>query len=395
MNSLVGEYRLVDFLGAGGMGEVYRAVHTKIGRVAAVKFLTNAAADPSLTERFFNEARIQANLHHPAIATLYDFLEFDGRPCIIMEYVDGQTLADRIRSGPLPLAEALSFFRTVVQAVAHIHAHGVIHRDIKPGNVKVSGAGQVKLLDFGIARSDSAPRVTVTGGVIGTLEYLSPEQLRGAAADRRSDVWALGVLFYEMLTGCPPFESTNVADLCERIGKAAYEPVTRLNPAVSRDAERVIERCLKKNPSDRYQSAQDLLVDLTSRTAEAKPDKPSQPARMIIPAAAAIVLIVILALYAVIQTTVPDPAPQANSNDQQTDLQRNAIRSVRIDTSEGPAKVVMNGRDMGMTPFVLKGRPGERLSLTLKRDGFEDKAVELTIGENPRPFTFTLNKIDK
>ncbi|MCA1816816.1 MAG: serine/threonine protein kinase [Acidobacteria bacterium] len=258
INQNVGGYRVVEFLGAGGMGEVYRAVHSKIGRVAAVKVLTQASAEDGLLERFFNEARIQSGLHHPNIATLYDFVELEGQPCIIMEYVDGQTLCERTRPhGPLPLAEVVYIFQSVVEAVAYIHNHGVVHRDIKSVNIKIDSAGQVKLLDFGIAKAETSTQLTATGSVIGTLEYIAPEQLMGGTADARSDIWALGVLLYEMVTGRVPFEALTLGELCKKIERVDYVPASVLNPSVPREVTAVISRCLRKNPTDRYRLAQD------------------------------------------------------------------------------------------------------------------------------------------
>src|ERR671926_1725415 len=179
-NQSIGEYRIVDFIGAGGMGEVYRALHSKIGRGAAVKVLTQTSQASDFAERFSNEARIQAALQHPNIATLYDFCEVGGQPCIIMEYVDGQTISERIAAyraaygAALPLSETVYIFARVVEAIDYIHCHGVIHRDIKSNNIKVSSTGQVKLLDFGIAKGNMSPGLTETGSVVGTLEYISP-----------------------------------------------------------------------------------------------------------------------------------------------------------------------------------------------------------------------------
>jgi serine/threonine-protein kinase len=211
INSSIGEYRIIDRLGEGGMGEVYRGVHNKIGRVAAVKILSTAVSNPEFIERFLNEARIQARLHHPNVAPLFDFLEFQGRPCIIMEFVEGQTLADLIRiRGALHQQEMVAIFRSIVEALDYVHSQGIIHRDIKSTNIKITPAGQVKLLDFGIAKSGNSPALTVTGGFVGTLQYISPEQFTGGNADARSDIWAAGVLLYEMSTGRLPFEANSV-----------------------------------------------------------------------------------------------------------------------------------------------------------------------------------------
>ncbi|HYY96286.1 MAG TPA: serine/threonine-protein kinase, partial [Pyrinomonadaceae bacterium] len=168
-NQSIGEYRIVDFIGAGGMGEVYRAMHSKIGRVAAVKVLTQTDQASDFVERFFNEARIQASLQHPNIATLYDFCEVAGQPCIIMEYVDGQTISERVAAyraasgAPPPLSETVYIFGRVVEAIEYVHRHGIIHRDIKSNNIKVSSDGQVKLLDFGIAKGQASPGLTQVG----------------------------------------------------------------------------------------------------------------------------------------------------------------------------------------------------------------------------------------
>jgi len=261
LNTTIGAYRLVDFLGAGGMGEVYRAVHVSLGRVVALKVLTAVAADAVSLERFRNEARVHALLQHPHIATLFDFLDQGGRPCIVMEYVDGETLDGVIcRAGVLAQREALTWLAAIADAVAYLHDHGIIHRDIKSNNVKISSAGVVKLLDFGIAKASFSPTLTVTGSVIGTIHYLAPEQLAGGTAGPRSDVWALGVLLYEMVTGRMPFEGPRSP--ADRIARAAYTPASQVCTTVSRDVDVVIGRCLRRRPEDRYASAAGLLADV-------------------------------------------------------------------------------------------------------------------------------------
>src|SRR5215207_9256574 len=269
-SSVIGEYRVVDYLGEGGMGQVYRAVHSKINSVVAIKALTNAGHSLGSIERFLNEACIQARLQHPNIATLYDFVECEGQPCIIMEYVDGQTLAERIRElGQLPLHEALHVLQKIGEALEYIHENGIVHRDIKSNNVKITSRWRVKLLDFGIARAESGQTMTQVGMVIGTPIYLSPEQLRGERADARSDIWALGVLFYEMLTGDMPFKATTFGELYERITAGGYPPPAALNRAVPRGAEAFIARCLKKNAAERYQTVEELLSDVRRLAATA------------------------------------------------------------------------------------------------------------------------------
>ena len=440
-NQTVGEYRVVDFLGAGGMGEVYRALHSKIGRVAAVKVLTAQAAQGSgFVERFLNEARIQARLQHPNVATLYDFCEVEGQPCIIMEYVDGETIAERISAygAPLPLSETVHVFEKVCEAVEYVHRHGIIHRDIKSNNIKISSQNQVKLLDFGIAKSQGAhQQLTQTGAVIGTLQYLAPELIRGGTADASGDVWALGVLLYEMVTGRTPFDSTTLGDLCDRIGRAEYTPPAQLNPGVPREVTAVIARCLKKNPAERYRTAGELLADArklaaavskpgvsasvsaaagsegapseaaAERAEETQPVASSFPLPLIGGVAVVVVLAlvvgaVVLVLYATsggdalgggaaVTAEAPN-APRALTSKPTPAASRDAAeRTVEVTVSDGKAEVYRGAEKIGMTPFAVRGRLGERVQLTLRREGYADEPVDFVVGEK-KAFMYTLEK---
>ncbi|MFL6332670.1 MAG: serine/threonine-protein kinase [Pyrinomonadaceae bacterium] len=426
-NQTVGEYRVVDFLGVGGMGEVYRAVHSKIGRVAAVKVLTQGTQGAGFVERFFNEARIQASLQHPNVATLYDFCEVGGQPCIIMEYVDGQTIAERIAAyrAPLPLSETVHVFEKVCEAIDYVHRHGVIHRDIKSNNIKISSEGKVKLLDFGIAKEQNTQQqLTQVGSVIGTLQYLAPELIRGGTADASGDVWALGVLLYEMVTGRVPFEADTVGDLCDRIGRVQYTPPAQLNPGVPREVAALIARCLRKNPTDRYHTAGELLAD--ARKLSATVSKPgvspsvSEVASVYVEAkasarpfglplalggAAALVLLVLFAGGALIYMSAygddalgGGAAVTANTSNTARGLTAGpaasrdpAERTVEIRTSEGKADVYDKADKLGTTPYPVRGKLGERVSLTLRRDGYADEPVEFVIGEK-KALMYTLTK---
>ena len=265
-NQYVGDYQLTEYLGEGGMGEVYKAVHIKLGRVAAVKKLkAEGNGHVKAIQRFFNEARIQANLDHRNIVTFYDFIEDHGSPYIIMEYVDGPTLQGYLRAADrITIAETFNVFRSVVEAVSHLHACGIIHRDIKLNNIKINSRNQVKLLDFGIARVESSSQLTTTGKVTGTPAYLAPEQLESGISDQRTDVWQLGVLLYEMVAGAPPFDAKMIDELWAKILRASYIPASRLNAGVDSQIEQIIARCLKRNPDQRYQTAGHLLNDLES-----------------------------------------------------------------------------------------------------------------------------------
>jgi len=419
INATIGEYRIVDFLGAGGMGEVYRAVHNKIGRTAAVKVLTQTTNTEGMLDRFFNEARIQASLHHPNVATLYDFIELNGQPCIIMEYVDGQTLAERVRpSGPLPLAETIYIFQSVVEAITYIHNHGVIHRDIKSNNIKIGLDGQVKLLDFGIAKADTSPGLTATGSIIGTLEYISPEQLMGGVADARSDVWALGVLLYEMTTGRVPFEALTLGELCNKINKVNYAPPATLNPSVPREVSAIISRCLRKNPMDRYRLAQDLLEDVKrlrglvstpqlsgvrgtlAASIRARGEKVSSATWKLVAAfAAATVFVAFLvgALYLLGVSSGTAEATAATDSDRpEAAVSENAAfseRSIKIAVFEGEADVCdLDGRVIqhitSNEPYEFKARIGEVFNFKLRRDGLDSEPKQIEVTANKDRYTY-------
>ncbi len=258
----IGEYDIVGFLGAGGMGSVYHGVHTKINRPAAIKILSEVATNSNFTERFFNEARLQSSLHHPNIATLYDFQESGDVLFIVMEYVDGETLDTLISRRYFAVEDALTTFESICDAVAFIHSNNILHRDIKPQNIKLSSNGMVKLLDFGIAKGAVSHGLTRVGGVIGTPGYLAPEQLSGNPATPRSDIWSLGVLFYEMLTGTEPFKGKTIGELYLQITTSKFEPPEKLNQSVPAEVSRIVSKCLATDPALRYQSVAEILLDV-------------------------------------------------------------------------------------------------------------------------------------
>jgi serine/threonine-protein kinase len=430
-NQSVGEYRVVDFLGAGGMGEVYRALHSKIGRVAAIKVLTQATQSSGFVERFFNEARIQASLQHPNVATLYDFCEVAGQPCIIMEYVDGETISERISAyGALPLTETVYVFGKIVEAVEYIHSHGIIHRDIKSNNIKVSSQGQVKLLDFGIAKGQGSQQLTQVGSVIGTLHYLAPELIRGGASDARGDIWALGVLLYEMVTARVPFDAATIGDLCDRIARVDYVPPAHLNASVPREVATIIAHCLKKNPAERYRTASELLADarklsgVVSKPAlspsvseaatqyvEAKVTASSKRLPLIIGASAVALLLAVAGVVALFiffnsstntgegaasstlnATVTPTTTAKKLTSGPLTTSSRDASeRTVEVSVSDGKADVYQGADKVGTTPFAVHGKLGERVSLTLHRDGYADEPVDFIVGEK-KAFMYTLAK---
>lgn len=273
---LDGRYELVDKLGHGGMGTVHRGVDRRLRRTVAVKLLSPALAhDPQARARFRREAHAAAALNHPAVATIHDVGEEphpDGpRPYLVMEYVQGPTLADVLREGPLPVADAVHAACAVLEALRHSHECGIVHRDIKPSNIMLTGPGTVKVLDFGIAKAftEGATRITVSGAAIGTPAYLSPEQISGVEVDHRADLYAMGCLLHELLTGRPPFLGESPFAVMHHHLYTDPEPVTRLRPQIPPAVEIAILRALRKDPAERFADARQMHAALTDALAQA------------------------------------------------------------------------------------------------------------------------------
>jgi serine/threonine protein kinase/Tol biopolymer transport system component len=280
----LGSYEVVGPLGAGGMGEVYRAVDTRLDRQVAIKILPEAVrADPERTARFEREAKLLASQNHPNIAGIYGFERASDEQFIVMELVDGETLADRIALGPIPVPEALHIAKQIADALEAAHEAGVIHRDLKPANVKVRGDGTVKVLDFGLAKAlDREPArgaplpltnsptltspvmVTGVGVLLGTAAYMSPEQAKGKPVDARTDIWAFGCVLYEMLTGHRLFEGKDIADTLATILKIDPD-WSRLPADLPPSLGRVLRRCLEKDPRKRLRAIGDARLELEER----------------------------------------------------------------------------------------------------------------------------------
>ena len=272
----VGHYRILEEIGFGGMGVVYKAEDTRLGRMVALKFLPeHMAADSGALERFRREARSASSLNHPNICTIYDIDVYEDREFIVMEYLDGQTLAMYIagrRGMGTELVAKLGM--PIGEALAAAHSKGVIHRDIKPGNIFVTQSGLVKVLDFGVAKlvqdSDktAVTTLTETNSITGTLPYMSPEQLRGENLDARSDIYALGVVLYEIATGQRPYSSLLHGTLVDEILNRPASAPSSINRKLSPKADDIILKCLAKDPEDRYQTAKEIAVDLRHLSAQ-------------------------------------------------------------------------------------------------------------------------------
>ncbi len=257
-------YELGEAIGQGGMADVYLARDRLLDRQVAVKVLSpEFASDPTNFERFRREARAAAGLNHPNIVAVYDWGEEDDTSFIVMEYVPGQTLGDFIRSyGRLPPTEAALVAAEIADALSFAHAHGVVHRDVKPGNVLITPQGQVKVTDFGIARAETGDPLTKAGSVVGTAAYFSPEQAQGLDLDGRSDVYALGVVLYEMVTGAAPFTAASPVSLAYKHVREAPAAPSTIVPDLPGAMDRIVLTAMAKDVHARYQSAQDLRGDL-------------------------------------------------------------------------------------------------------------------------------------
>ncbi len=445
IDTTIGHCHLVEFLGAGGMGEVYRATDLRTGGTVAVKLLTAARDNRTLQARFQNEARIHARLAHPHIARMLEFLEHEGTPAIVMEYVDGETLDQRVaRGGAIPVDQAARHAVDLLDAVAYLHRRTIIHRDIKSTNVKVSGDGVIKLLDFGIAKGPDSPALTADGSVIGTLQSLAPEQLSGAPADLQTEIWALGVLLYEMVTGHHPFTADGIEGITGRIRAGRYAVPSGLVPGLSRDIDVIIGRCLRVDPRGRYPTCEAMGRDLrqllgirSPRPGLSRPRLPTwvrqapdragallagvrrrlaalgrdrwrllpggaivRSARHSLPllgSLAAAVIAMVFMVNAVSHPTAPfgpdssiqHTAPAAAGRASGT-IESSRTRTVTINTINGSAEVWRDGDRVGTTPYRLSATIGDSVDLVLRRDGYRDEVVRFDVTEGRSEYSYVL-----
>lgn len=397
----VGDYRLLERVGSGGMAEVYRAVHSRLNRTVAIKFMRALGELPDARARFINEARVHAALQHANIATLYEFHEVQGAPCIVMEFVDGPTLSELLKQrGPLPLEQALRILISITEALVYVHQNGIVHRDLKTSNVKIDGRGQVKLLDFGISRAGSSPRLTGAGLVIGTVEYLAPEQLIGEPASAKSDIWSLGILLYELLTGSVPFHGSSPTAVAEAIRRGSYAAPSRLGIGVTPAVDALIAGCLAVRAEDRFADAEELLD--AARAVLRSGDRAStggdtlaplravwrrgqsidvgerlrQMPRSWLVAVAISIAAVVLGVITVRRFSEP-AGPRV---------------SFRVESQPSGAEVYVDGDYICKTPCKLTHTVNRRIRLSLELDGFQTTERELLVTANARTYTFQLDR---
>ncbi|HEY2867688.1 MAG TPA: serine/threonine-protein kinase, partial [Pyrinomonadaceae bacterium] len=271
--TFLGPYRIEKSIGRGGMGDVYLATDTRLGRMVALKKLPDRyASDPHLLKRLRTEARAAASLNHPNVATIYSVEEADSRTFITMEYVEGRTLDPVAVPGGMDVKQFLDIFVLVTSALGHAHAKGVIHRDLKPGNIMIATEGQPKLLDFGLAQfADQSPlangrdiSITKPGLIVGTPSYMSPEQAKGSDVDHRTDIFSLGVVMYEALTGAKPFVGQSSTEVISNILKTDPASVSSIRSGIPTGVSRLVAQCLEKRRADRPQSMDEIRIELTN-----------------------------------------------------------------------------------------------------------------------------------
>ncbi len=330
-------YRLVEKIGEGGMGEVWRAEDLDLERPVALKFLTASALErDEMRARFLREARTAAALNHPDICTIHEVGELEGLPFIAMELIEGRTLDEHLRdAGRLPLAEIVRIALPIAEGLAAAHGRGIVHRDLKPGNVMLTADGQVKILDFGLAKPEAVlagdgaatraetvdAKMTREGTILGTLPYMSPEQAAARAVDARSDVFSFGVLLYQMASGELPFDGDTPTSTLAKILESEPRPLSSLRQGLPPDLERIVRRCLQKRPEDRYNDTRDLVAALRDlrTTAEAEPAPAAAaanpPRRSLWPwlAAAAAAVLAVLLVLGPRTGGEPEPPPAAEA----------------------------------------------------------------------------------
>jgi len=293
----VGHYKIISKIGAGGMGEVYLAEDTKLDRKVALKFLpSHLCQDDASRDRFTREAKAAAKLDHPNIVPVHEVSEFQGRPFFAMAHIEGKSLREVIKEGKLTVSEAVNLTMQICEGPNEAHTAGVVHRDIKPGNIIIDRKSKARLLDFGLATVTGEKKLTKTGSTLGTVGYTSPEQVQGEKTDHRSDLFSVGVVLYEMIAGRGPFEDEHEAAIHYNIVNEEPEPMSRYKTGVSGELQQIIDKALVKDPSLRYQHADDMLTDLRRlKLGVAAPSKKSF-GKILIPAAIVIIALLVLVL---------------------------------------------------------------------------------------------------
>lgn len=381
-------YQLGEKIGTGGMGEVYSAWNPVLRRKAAVKILHKIEH----TERFRQEAYIQSSVDHPQIARLFEFTYTGKTPCIIMEYVEGEPLDNYLRrQGRLDSQELIPMLVQITGALTYLHEKEIFHRDIKPSNFKRLPDGSVKMLDFGIAKHKYSPRLTQQGFVVGTTEYMAPEQF-DQQASLHSDIWSLGVMTYELATGYLPFEATNPVTLRSRISKGNFSNPQLFVPDLHEIIRQVIEQCLRINPAQRPTAVQ--LQSLLTGHHPPKKRKSGHwniksPALLSVISGLAILLLIGL-LNAPAEEKQPDPPVKPVS-----DSPKPAERTITINVpGVEHAVLIFPDGSRQPAPYSIAGKDGQSVRFRIEAAGYRDKEVAFDLGMGPYTYEFVLEKLN-
>jgi serine/threonine-protein kinase len=392
----IGGYHLIQKIGSGGMGDVYKACNAALNRTAAIKILHQK----EMGERFRNEAYIQSSVSHPNIARLYEYLVTGETACIIMEFVEGDSLDVFLhRRGKLSNEEAENIIKQIAASLAYLHSKDILHRDIKPQNFKVQPNGTVTMLDFGIAKNKYTPKLTQQGYMVGTTEYMAPEQFR-QQVEKKSDIWSLGVLAYELVTGHMPFGAENAVAMRFKIEKGDYTKPRVLVPAVSDKLNTVIEKCLQVNPANRYSAAavETLLKEekqVLKTAGSLDSTKPLWANKKILMIAGVLALLIIIAIMLPKNTNIttqeqPETEISGANSEEETDL----TRTLKIDVSNASnAYIILQSGDRKKLPYEITGKEGENFKFRLEADGYESKDVDVSITVGRKSYEYNLDKI--
>ena len=394
-------YRLTTRLGSGGMGDVYKAYNATLNRTAAIKILHQK----EMGDRFRNEAYIQSSVSHPNIARLYEYLVTGETACIIMEFVEGDPLDVYLhRRGKLSNQETENIVKQIAAALAYLHSKDILHRDIKPQNFKVQPNGIITMLDFGIAKNKYTPKLTQQGYMVGTTEYMAPEQFR-QQVEKKSDIWSLGVLAYELITGHMPFGADNVVTMRFKIEKGDYTKPRILIPAVSHKLNTIIEKSLQVNPLSRISAAGVELLLGDKKTETVPKNKTTPKSKTTTPTqlkvsrktgmiAVAVVLIIAVAII-MLNGSDEKPSGEGLPGEKDNTVQQSSEQQkLTIDVPNASnAYIVFPDGSTEKLPYDIRGKEGENFQFTLKADGYESKKIEVPISVGRKSYQYNLEKI--